>query len=166
MANRSFFQRLFPDTELTKVSGHVEESGTSPLPGSNDNKPHRWIKVNGQVFSGLDDGLYHAQYENQIVLVHDTSNKVVAYWNKTTQSGSEISNSSVVGAIAMALILTAIAYYGGIWNFIWKGIDEWWLTIGIIFLFSLYAVVWTSIFCFKELKRERVAHEMLADAKG
>ena len=148
------------------VSGVVEESGTSVVPGYESKGSQRWIKVAGQIFTGLDDGLYHAQYDNKIDLVHDSSNKVVGYWNHTSNSGSQASNSSVVGAIAMSIILIAIAYYGGIWNFIWKGIDEWWLTIGIIFLFSLYALFWTSIFCVKESKRERNAHALLEQKRG
>ena len=120
MADKSFFSKIFPDTNLTLVSGVVEESGTSVVPGYESKGSQRWIKVAGQIFTGLDDGLYHAQYENKIDLVHDTSNKVVGYWNHTSNSGSQASNSSVVGAIAMSVILIAIAYYGGIWNFIWN----------------------------------------------
>jgi hypothetical protein len=165
MAEKTFFSRIFPDTNLRLISGIVEESGTSVVPGYESKGSQRWIKVAGEIFTGLDDGLYHAQYENKIDLVHDTSNKVVGYWNYTTGSGSQASNSSVVGAIAMSVILIAIAYYGGIWNFIWKGINEWWVTIGIIFFFSLYALVWTSIFCVKEYKRERNAHQMLEEKR-
>jgi hypothetical protein len=164
MSQRTGINKLFPDTNLAVVRGEVQESGTTPLTGVSD-KPVRWIKINGVTFTGLDDGLYHAQYGQKVSLVHDTSNKVVAYWNESSGSGSEVNKSSVIGAIAMVIILTAIAYYGGIWNFIWKGISEWWLTIFIIFCFSLYAIVWTPIFAFRELKRQNEGHRMIAEFK-
>ncbi len=164
MSQRTGINKLFPDTDLSILRGEVQESGTTPLAGISD-KPVRWIKINGIVLTGLDDGLYHSQYGQKISVVHDTSNKVVAYWNESSGSGSEVNKSSVIGAIAMVLILTAIAYYGGIWNFIWKGISEWWLTIFIIFCFSLYAIVWTPIFAYRELKRQNEGHQMLAELK-
>lgn len=165
MEKRKGLNKLFPDTEIQTISGMVEESGTTPIAGVSD-RPVRWIKVNGKVFTGLDDGLYHTPYEQKVDIAYDGDMKVVAYWNQTTQSGSNVSNSSVIGAIALVLIFTAIAYYGGIWNFIWKGISEWWLTIGIIFIFSLYAVVWTPVFVYKEMKRQRVGHELLSKLRG
>jgi hypothetical protein len=164
MSQRKGISKLFPDTQLNKMSGDVQESGTSPLAGISE-RPIRWIKVNNVIFTGLDDGLYHTQYGQRVTLVHDTSHKVVAYWNEATNTGSDASKSSVVGAIAMVVMLTAIAYYGGIWNFIWKGISEWWLTIFIIFCFSLYALVWTPIFAFRELKRQNEGHKMLENLK-
>lgn len=165
MEKRKGLNKLFPDTNINVVSGVVEESGTTPLDGVSD-RPVRWIKVNGLVFTGLDDGLYHTPYEQKVDIAYDGEMKVVAYWNNTTQTGSSMSNSSVIGSIALVIILTAIAYYGGIWNFIWKGISEWWLTISIIFLFCLYALVWTPIFAFREIKRQKTGYALLESKRN
>ena len=62
MADKSFFSKIFPDTNLTLISGIVQESGTSVVRGYESKGSQRWIKVGGQIFTGLDDGLYHAQY--------------------------------------------------------------------------------------------------------
>lgn len=162
MNQRSGFDKLFPDTHLKLVRGIIQESGNSPLPGSEQTRPVRWLKVNEEIFTGLDDGLYHSSYGQEVAIVVDRDKKVVAYKNLSNGTKSEASSSGVIGSIAMVIILTAIAYYGGIWNFIWKGISEWWLTIFIIFCFSLYAVVWTPIFAFRESKREQEGHRMLS----
>lgn len=164
MEKRKGLAKLFPDTNISVTSGVVQESGTSPIAGVSE-RPIRWVKINDLVFTGLDDGLYHTPYEQLVDVAYDSDLKVVAYWNRTTQTGSNKSSSSVIGAIALVLILTAIAYYGGIWNFIWKGISEWWLTIFIIFCFSLYAIVWTPIFAVKEMKRQNIGYELLKNAR-
>jgi hypothetical protein len=158
--------KLFPDTNIQLVSGVIQESGTSVVEGHKNQNPQRWIKVENKVFVGLDDGLYHAQYGQKVDIAYDSNHKVVGYWNHALNTGSETSKSGMIGAVALALILTAIGYYGGVWNFIWKGINEWWLTIFIIFIFSLYAIVWTPIFAYKESKRERLAHELLKGVRG
>ncbi len=161
MSQRTGFDKLFPDTKLSTTKGVIQESGNSPLPDSQQLRPVRWLKVNNKYFTNLDDGLYHSAYGEEVALVYDRDGKVVAYKNLTRGTSSEASSSGVIGSIAMVLILTAIGYYGGVWNFIWKGISEWWLTIFIIFCFSLYAIVWTPIFAYRESFREREGHKML-----
>lgn len=160
MNRRKGLSRLFPDTQVETVSGAVQESGTSPVDGVSE-RPVRWIRVGDKVFTGLDDGLYHTPYDQHVDIAFDRSHRVVAYWNRTTQTGSNKSTSSVIGAVALVIILTAVAYYGGIWNFIWKGISEWWLTIFIIFCFCLYALVWTPVFAFREMKRQSTGYTLL-----
>ncbi|MEZ4799460.1 MAG: hypothetical protein R2809_06725 [Flavobacteriales bacterium] len=153
--------KLFPDVNIDVVRGKVQESGNSVLPESGKSTPQRWIKVNDNVYVGLDDGLYHARYGDDVIIAFDSSSHVVGYHNLTSLSGSSPSNTGVIGAIALMIILTAVLYYGGIWNYIWKGFDIWWLTIGLIFIYSLYAVLWTPIFAFREFQREQLAHKKI-----
>lgn len=155
--------KLFPDTLIKVTNGKVQESGNSVLENSTKRTPQRWIRVNDVVYTNLDDGLYQARYGDDVVLAYDSSNHIVGYYNKSSLTGSSASTTGVIGAVALMLILTAIGYYGGIWNFIWKGFDIWWLTIFVIFFFSLYAVVWTPIFAYKEYKREKLAHQLILD---
>lgn len=153
--------KLFPDTQINLIHGRVQESGNSVLPGAKKNTPQRWIKVDDVVYTNLDDGLYQARYGDTVIIAFDSSNHVVGYYNKSSLTGSSASQTGVIGAVALMLILTAIGYYGGVWNFIWKGFDIWWLTIFVIFCFGMYALVWTPIFAFKESKREKSAHQMI-----
>lgn len=159
--NKSYFDRFFPDTELLLHSGAIEESGTGHTLANGKHTRERWVKVNGQVLFGADEQLYQASYGNEVDIAADATGRVIAYRNKTTGVGSEPSNTSAIGAIALVVILTAVAYFGGIWNFIWKGFDIWWLTVLIITAFSIYAVLWTPIYVTKELGRQRRGHSMV-----
>ena len=160
--NKSFFDRFFPDTDLHLVSGTVQESGTGATLANGKYSRERWIKVNEEILIGADETLYQSAYGQLVHVAADTSGRVIAYVNATTGMSSQPSQSSAIGAIAAVILLTAIAYFGGIWNFIWKGFDIWWLTILIITLFSLYAVLWTPIFVYKEMYREKHGHQLVA----
>jgi hypothetical protein len=159
--NRTFFDRLFPDSDLLLIEGSVEESGTGTTMENGKYTRERWVKINGRIFFGADEALYQSSYGHRLQLVCQSSGRIVAYKNNDTQIASAPSANGVRGVIALAILLTAVGYFGGIWNFIWKGFDIWWLTIIIITFFSLYALVWTPVYAYRLWSLEKRAHSML-----
>lgn len=161
---RGFFDRLFPHPEVIIHRGAVEESGTGFTFANGKHTRERWIKINGVTLVGADETLYQSAYGHEVIVAADPFQRVIGYHNIATGMTSQVSNTSAIGAIALAVLLTAVAYFGGIWNFIWKGFDIWWLTIAIITFFSLYALVWTPMFVTKELARQNKAHRLIREA--
>jgi hypothetical protein len=158
---RSFFDKLFPHPTVEVTRGKIEESGSGHTLPNGKHTRERWVQINGRIFIGADETLYQASYGDDVSVASDIFGRVLGYKNHTSGMHSEASSTSAVGAIALAVLLATVAYLGGIWNFIWKGFDIWWLTIIIITFFSLYALVWTPMYVTKELRRQKLAHEKL-----
>ncbi|MCC6600671.1 MAG: hypothetical protein IT223_08335 [Crocinitomicaceae bacterium] len=153
---------IFPDQHLAVTSGIIEESGTSIIDGAESKGPQRWVRVNGKLITRLEDGLYHSQKNDKVKIVHDTQFHAVAFRNETSGSGSSPSYSAIFGVLALMVILSAALYLGGVWNYIWKSGWNWWFTVLAIFLYSLYAIVWTFIYAYREWKRQAKAHQMIS----
>lgn len=164
--NKTFFDRLFPDTDIKLTVGEVQESGTGHTTAEGKFTRERWVKVNGIVFIGADENLYQSSYGHHVAIAYDDKHRVIGYWNRNSGMSSEPSKSSVIGSFALMVLLTAVAYFGGIWNFIWKGFDIWWLTIIIITFYSLYALVWTPMYAMKEWQRETRAQKLISAEKA
>ena len=174
------FEKLFPNRELRIVKGKLVESGTSHLDGQEDQGAQRWVKVNDEVITRVSDGLYHAQWNDEVVVVCDKYNFMVGYWNSTKVSGSDPNYSASIGSSALVtLIILASMLFNFIpmrdpqkgdiitsfYNYIWKDdffVKNWWATAVIIGVFGLYGFIWTPIYAFGNVKRERQAATMLA----
>jgi hypothetical protein len=172
------WRKWFPDTELKLTRGLLQEGGTSTIDGQEKKGPQRWVKVNGIVFLGMDDGLYHTRYDQEVSVVYDQSNKVVGYWNHTSDVGTQPSKTAIIGAIALSVMVSAALFLLGVWNFVWKyppfvvlnesgekvG-ERWWLTVIVVGLYSMWAVVWTAGFVKYEKQRQRQAHLLLEEQR-
>ena len=173
------FEKLFPNRELRIVKGKLVESGTSHLDGQEDKGAQRWVKVNNEVITRVSDGLYHAQWDDEVVVVCDKLNYMVGYWNFSKGSGSDPNYSASIGSSALViLIILASMLFNFIpmhdtqkgdiitsfYNYIWKDeffVNNWWATAIIIGVFSLYGFIWTPIYAIGNVKRERQAAAML-----
>jgi len=153
--------KWFPDPTIVITEGAMQEGGTSIIDGQEKGGPQRWVKVNNIVFTRVDDGLYHTRYGDVVRIAHDSENRMIGYNNLTTDAGSKPSMSAVRGVIAFMFILSGALYLLGAWNFIWKSIHEWWITVAIIAVYSMYALVWTPMYAVKEWKRQQNAHDLL-----
>ncbi len=159
------YKDIFPDQNISVTSGVIEDSGTSIIDGAENKGPQRWVRVNGKVITRLDDGLYHAKKDDKVQVVHDSSLHLVAYRNETSGQGSKPSYSAVIGVLALMIILSGILYLGGVWNLIWKSGWNWWITVAVIFIYSLYAILWTFLYAFRVWKLQNRAHEMINTGK-
>ena len=174
------FEKLFPSRELRTIKGKLIESGTSHLDGQEDKGAQRWVKVNNETITRVSDGLYHAQWGDEVVVVCDKHNFMVGYWNSTKASGSDPNYSASIGSAALVtLIVLASMLFNFIpmkdpqkgdiitsfYNYIWKDeffVSNWWATAAIIGVFGLYGFIWTPIYAVGNVKRERQAAAMLA----
>ena len=174
------FEKLFPNRELRIVKGKLIESGTSHLDGQEDKGAQRWVKVNDEVITRVSDGLYHAQWDDEVVVVCDKYNFMVGYWNFSKGSGSEPNYSASIGSTAVVtlIILTSMMFnfipmhdpqkgdiITSFYNYIWKDeffVTRWWATALIIGVFGLYGFIWTPIYAIGLVRRERQAAVMLA----
>jgi len=174
------FEKLFPNRELRIVKGKLIESGTSHLDGQEDKGAQRWVKVNGEIITRVSDGLYHAQWDDEVAVVCDKYNYMVGYWNFSKGSGSDPNYSASIGSTAVVtLIILASMLFNFIpmhdpqkgdiitsfYNYIWKDeffVAHWWATASIIGLFGLYGFIWTPIYAIGHVRRERQAAAMLA----
>jgi len=173
-------KKLFPNHELRIVKGKLTESGTSHLDGQEDKGAQRWVKLNDEVITRVSDGLYHAQWSDEVVVVCDKRNFMVGYWNSTKGSGSEPNYSASIGSatVVALIILTSMMFnfipmhdpqkgdiITSFYNYIWKAeffVSHWWATASIIGVFGLYGFIWTPIYAIGLVKRERKAVGMLA----
>ena len=167
-------RELFPSTDLKITRGPLQQGGTSIIDGQEKKGPQRWVKLNDIIFVGMNDGLYHTRYNEEVSIVHDMQNKVVGYWNHSSNEGTRPNKSAVVGAISLSFLISAALFLLGVWNFVWKyepfivkdtnGTvvqERWWLTVIVVFVYSLWAAFWTAGFAFYESKRQKMAHRML-----
>lgn len=152
---------LFPDSRMEVTAGIIDDSGTGYVEGSENGTPQRWVEIKSIKYTRIPDGLYHARKGEEVRLVHNPNGEVVAYKNVSNGTHSTPSYSGIIGVLSLALILSAILYLMGVWNLIWKSGWNWWITIAIIFIYCLYAVLWTSLFVMKEWRRQKRAHELL-----
>jgi hypothetical protein len=173
------FEKLFPNRELRIVKGKLIESGTSHLDGQEDKGAQRWVKVNGEIITRVSDGLYHAQWDDEVAVVCDKYNYMVGYWNFTKGSGSDPNYSASIGSstLVVLIVLTSMLFnfipmsdrdkgdiITSFYNYIWKDeffVKNWWATAAIIGLFSVYGFIWTPIYAIGHIKREREAAAML-----
>jgi hypothetical protein len=161
------FKRLFPNNELRLVKGSISKSGTSVVDGLENQGTQRWVMVHETPITRVNDGLYHSQWGDDVKVVCDGKNQMIAYWNSTRNSGSGSNYTAVIGAIALDLFFIVFAMYGpgDIWNFIWKNewfAQHWWYTIFVISLYGLYGFLWTPMYVVLELKRQKKAQVLLA----
>ena len=169
-------RELFPSTDLILTKGPLQQGGTSVIDGQEKKGPQRWVKLNDVIFVGMNDGLYHTRYNEEVSIVHDGQNKVVGYWNHSSNEGTRPNKSAVVGVISLSFLISAALFLLGVWNFVWKyepfivkdanGVvvqERWWLTVIVVFVYSLWAVFWTAGFAFYEWKRQKLAHQMLVE---
>jgi hypothetical protein len=138
------------------------------------------VKLNDEVITRVSDGLYHAQWDDEVVVVCDKYNFMVGYWNFSKGSGSEPNYSASIGSTAVVtlIILTSMMFnfipmhdpqkgdiITSFYNYIWKDeffVTRWWATALIIGVFGLYGFIWTPIYAIGLVKRERRAAFMLA----
>ncbi|MFM7769217.1 MAG: hypothetical protein ACKO8Q_01520 [Bacteroidota bacterium] len=160
------FKKLFPNNELISIEGKIAKSGTSLVQGRENEGVQRWVQINEVIITRVNDGLYHSQWGDTARVVCDGNNNMIAYWNDTKDSGSGANYYSVIGAIALDIFFILFSMYGpfDIWNFIWKNewfVQHWWYTVFVIALYGLYGFLWTPIFVFLEIKRQKLAQRML-----
>lgn len=153
--------KWFPDPQISIAKGKLQEGGTTTLAGQEKHGPQRWVRMNDQWFTRVDDGLYHARYGDEVLIAHDSANRMIGYRNITTGAQSKPNLAAVRGVLALMVILSGALYLLGVWNLIWKSGWEWWVTISIIFLYSLYALLWTPMYAMKEYRRQKDAHTRL-----
>jgi hypothetical protein len=169
---------LFPSTNLVITRGPLQEGGTSVIAAEEKKGPQRWVKLNDIIFVGMNDGLYHTRYNEDVSIVHDERNRVVGYWNHSSSEGTRPNKSAVIGAVALSFLVSAALFLLGVWNFIWKYepflvkneqgqiiSERWWLTVIVILLYSSWAVFWTYGFAYYEWKRQQLAHAILDQIK-
>jgi hypothetical protein len=165
-------KKLFPSSDFKIIEGKIMESGTSHLDGKENSVAQRWVKVNNEIITRVSDGLYHGQWDDDVVVLCDKSNYMVGYWNVTKGSGSTPNYSAATGSVILVsfLVFSSLRLniipmhdreYGDIWtslyNYIWKSeyfLNHWWSTVFVLSVFSLYGFVWTPIYAICHVRRE------------
>jgi hypothetical protein len=115
---------LFPSTNLVLTRGPLQQGGTSVIDGEEKKGPQRWVKLNDVIFVGMNDGLYHTRYHEDVSIVHDEDNRVVGYWNHSSSEGTRPNKSAVIGAVALSFLVSAAWVLLGSMSLFWLKMNK------------------------------------------